>query len=100
MSILNAEITKSEVEKSILRAKLGKAAGLDNIPAEILWNPVCVELLYNIVRYCFNTGTVPNDWNTGLIKPIPKSDGKDPRDPLSYRGITLISIPLRFMQIS
>ena len=95
MSILNAEITKSDVEKSILRAKLGKAAGLDNIPAEILRNPVCVELLYNIVRYCFNTGTVPNDWNTGLIKPIPKSDGKDPRDPLSYRGITLISIPCK-----
>ena len=75
------QITKSEIEKSILRAKLGKAAGLDNIPAEILRNPVCVDLLYNIIRYCFNTGTVPKeDLNTGLIKPIPKSDGKDPRD--------------------
>ena len=95
ISILNAEITKSEIEKSILRANLGKAAGLDNIPAEILRNPVCVELLYNIIRYCFNTGTVPNDWNTGLIKPIPKFDGKDPRDPLRYGGITLISIPCK-----
>ena len=35
MSNLNAEITKSEIVKSILRVKLGKAAGLDNIPAEI-----------------------------------------------------------------
>ena len=95
MSILNDEITKSEIEKSILRAKLRKAAGLDNIPAEVLRNPVCVELLHKIIRYCFNTGTVPRDWNSGLIKPIPKSDGKDPRDPLSYMGITLISIPCK-----
>ena len=88
MSILNDEITKSEIEKSILRAKLHvrKAADLDNIPAEVLRNPVCVELLYKIIRYCFNTGTVPRDWNSGLIKPIPKRDGKDPRDPLSYTG--------------
>ena len=57
MSILNDEITKPEIEKSILRAKLRKAAGLDNIPAEVLRNPVCVELLYKIIRYCFNTGT-------------------------------------------
>ena len=76
MSILNAEITESEIEKSVLRAKLGKTAGLDNIPTEILRNPVCVDLLYNIIKYCFNMGTVLSDWNTGLIKPIPKSDGK------------------------
>ena len=95
VSVLNAEISKSEIEKSILRAKLRKAAGLDNIPAEVLRNPVCVDLLYKIISHCFNTGTVPRDWNNGLIKPIPKSDGKDPRDPLSYRGITLISIPCK-----
>ena len=46
-------------------------------------------------RQSINTGTVPNDWNIGLIKPILKSDGKDPRDPLSYRGIMLISIPCK-----
>ena len=95
VSALNAEITLAEVEKSVNRAKLRKAAGLDNISAELLRNPACVEALFKIIRYCFNTGTVPNDWNTGLIKPIPKSEGKDPRDPLSYRGITLISIPCK-----
>ena len=44
------------------------------------------------MNFYFNTGTVPSDWNKGLMKPIPKGEGKDPRDPLSYRGITLISI--------
>ena len=76
-----------------MRAKLRKAARLDNIPAEVLRNPVCVESLHKIITFCFQSGTVPSEWNIGLIKPIPKGDGKDPRDPLSYRGITLISIP-------
>ena len=70
-------------------------AGLDNIPAEVLRNPICVDSLHKIITFCFHSGTVPSDWNTGLIKPIPKGDGKDPRDPLSYRGITLISIPCK-----
>ena len=81
-----------EVEKCVMRAKLRKAAGLDNIPAEVLRNPVCVESLHKIITFCFQSGTVPSEWNIGLIKPIPKGDGKDPRDPLSYRGITSISI--------
>ena len=41
LSALNADITREEVEKSIVRAKLCKAAGLDNIPAVVLRNPVC-----------------------------------------------------------
>ena len=28
-------------------------------------------------------------WNRGIITPIPKCSTSDPRDPLSYRGITL-----------
>ena len=92
---LNADISKEEVLKSIMRAKLRKAPGLDQIPAEVLRNNLCVELLHKIINFCFNTGTVPSDWNKGLIKPIPKGEGKDPRDPLSYRGITLISIPCK-----
>ena len=35
------------------------------------------------------------DRYTGLIKSIPNGDGKDPNDPLTYRGITLISIPCK-----
>ena len=59
---------------------------------EVLRNDVCVDLLHKIICYCFNSGTVPRVWNNGLIKPIPKGEGKDP---LSYRGITLISIPCK-----
>lgn len=94
-SILNQPISKSEVENSICRAKLKRAAGLDGIPAEVLRNPACVDLLYKMINFCFENGSVPSEWNTGVIKPIPKSDANDPRNPLSYRGICLISVPCK-----
>ena len=34
----------------------------------------------------------PSQWKLGLVNPIPKSGTNDPRDPMSYRGITLISV--------
>ena len=95
ISMLNQPITRTEVERSIYRAKLKRATGLDGIPAEVLRNPVCIDLLYKIISFCFENGTVPNEWNTGIIKPIPKSDASDPRNPLCYRGICLISIPCK-----
>ena len=95
ISMLNQPITRTEVERSIYRAKLKRATGLDGIPSEVLRNPVCIDLLYKIVSFCFENGTVPNEWNTGIIKPIPKSDASDPRNPLCYRGICLISIPCK-----
>ena len=36
----------------------------------------------------------PSDWNNGLLTPIPKPN-TDPRDPMGYRGITLLSIPCK-----
>ncbi|MEW8545344.1 MAG: reverse transcriptase family protein, partial [Candidatus Thiodiazotropha sp.] len=95
ISMLNEPISREEVERSICRAKLKRAAGFDGIPAEVLRNPVCIDLLHKIINFCFENGTVPSEWNTGVIKPIPKSDSKDPRNPLSYRGICLISIPCK-----
>ena len=94
-SNLNADITKEEVKNSIFRSKLRKAPGLDGLPVEVLRNPICIDLLYKIIDFAFKSGTVPRDWNTCLIKPIPKSETNDPRDPLSYRGISLISIPCK-----
>ena len=91
--MLNAPIDRLEVERSINRAKLRRAAGFDGIPPEVIRNPVCIDLIYKIVNFCFETETVPSEWNTGITKPIPKAGAKDSRNPLSYRGICLISIP-------
>ncbi|MES9881007.1 MAG: reverse transcriptase family protein [Sedimenticola sp.] len=92
---LNCPITLKEVETSVLKAKVKGAPGLDNVSASVLRNRSCITALHKIISYCFQSGTVPADWARGLIKPIPKPDSKDPRDPLGYRGITLISIPCK-----
>ena len=34
---------------------------------------------------------MPSEWGKCIINPIPKSSTTDPRDPMSYRGITLVS---------
>lgn len=94
-SILNAEITREEVKSAIFRAKLRKAPGFDNIPADVLRNDTCIDILLRIFTYCFINGVTPRDWSAGVIQPIPKSDSKDPTDPLSYRGISLLSIPCK-----
>ena len=92
---LNVPISREEVQNVISKAKVRKAAGLDDIPAEVLKNNICVELLHKLITYCFENGEIPNDWKTGIITPIPKSNDKDPRDPMSYRGLTILSIPCK-----
>ena len=94
-SELNCPITTQEVKSCIYKAKLKGAVGLDNIPASVLCNESCIKMLHTIISYCFDNGVVPSEWSAGLITPIPKPDSKDPRNPLSYRGIALISIPCK-----
>ncbi|XP_071102383.1 uncharacterized protein [Haliotis cracherodii] len=93
-SDLDSPITFAEVERAIARAKCGKAAGPDHLPAEALKNKTCIELLFKVFSFCFNNSTCPDIWSTSDIKPIRKPDC-DPRDPLGYRGISLISIPCK-----
>ena len=38
---------------------------------------------------------IPSVWRHGTIVPIPKSETNDPRIPLKYRGISLLSIPYK-----
>ena len=93
--ILNRPIEKSEVKRAIDRAKLNKATGIDAIPAEALKNPSCVDLLLPIIKACFEQGAVPECWKTGIINPILKPNSTDIRKPLTYRGITLLSVPCK-----
>ena len=89
--ILNDCVTKKEVEILIKRAKSRKAVGVDEVPNEVLKNESSVELLYSLFSICFENGIVPSIWNKALLKPIPKGNPKDKRNPKFYRGISLIS---------
>ena len=70
-----------------------KAAGIDNIPAEVLKNDTAVDILVNILRGYFNLGRVPIHWNSGVFHPILKPGSDDDRLSFNYRRITLISVP-------
>ena len=76
----------------MFRAKLRKAAGIDDILAEVLKNDVAVNSLFQIINGCCNLEKVPVQWNSGIINPIFKHGSDDDRQSLNYRGITLISV--------
>ena len=89
--VLNKNITMNEVEFVIDRLKNRKAPGIDKIPNEVLRaNPV-KQCLHKFFQYYFDTGLLPSCWSNAIIKPIPKSKSNDPRIPLNYRGINLLS---------
>ena len=97
-SLLNLPISRDEVRTSVYKAKARKAPGFDQIPAEVLRKDSCVDILFRIIRYCFDEGKLPNEWTKGVINPIFKSD--DPCNPLNYRPLTLLSVPCKIYRHS
>ena len=93
-SSLNTQVTREEVRQAVYKMKNGKASGADEIPVEVLKNEKYIKILHKIMYYCFSTSKIPTDWSRGIINPIHKNDG-DPRNPLGYRPITLISDPCK-----
>lgn len=88
---LNENISLGEVKKSLRAAKKNKAIGIDNIPNEIIKNEKSAILLQMLFNKLFISGTQPSLWNISIVKPIPKPSLVDPRIPLQYRGISLLS---------
>ncbi len=89
--ILNRPIELIEVKKVIDKAKSGKATGTDGIPNEVLKSDIITRCLHSFFQLCFDSGKIPSLWTQSVISPIPKSKLSDPRVPLNYRGISLLS---------
>jgi hypothetical protein len=87
---LNIPIVQIEVEKALSNAKLGKSTGVDNLPNAVLKRNETKVLLTRFFNICFEKSIVPSIWKKAIISPIPKGR-KDPRNPLNYRGISLLS---------
>jgi len=89
---INNPITEEEILSAVKTLKNNKSPGIDNIINEHMkytiqtMLPIYVKL-FNII---FNTGTVPETWTDGLIKPIYKQKG-DQKSPENYRPISLLS---------
>ena len=58
-------------------------------------NDQCVDFLYRLTSYCFAEGDITFEWSKCIIKPIPKAGSSDAREPLNYRGISLLSVPYK-----
>ncbi len=88
---LDNEISLDEVRKVVNHAHNRKSVGIDNLPYEIFKNSdshVILTLLFNKI---YEYSITPSIWNLAIIKPIPKNSLADPRLPLEYRGISLLS---------
>ena len=51
-----------------------------------------ISVLHILFNVCFSYGVIPFhcNWGRCIINPIQKSNTNDPRDPISYRGISLV----------
>ncbi|CAG2255684.1 unnamed protein product [Mytilus edulis] len=89
---MNYDITHEEVKRAVISLKVNKAVGVDEIPAEVLKNPRLLNFLLSLFNKCFFSGTIPTIWRKGIINPIPKSSTSNPKDPMCYRGLTLVPV--------
>ena len=88
---LNRDISEAEVRKALNKAKAGKAVGIDNIPNEVMKNSSTILLLKTLFSSIFKSTLIPSLWKKAIIKPIPKSASIDPKVPMQYRAISLLS---------
>lgn len=84
------DLLEEEIVATVGKLKGGKAAGVDEIPAEALkaLDGTGMEWLTSILNMAWRTGTIPPDWQTGIIIPIYKKG--DRTECNNYRGITLM----------
>ena len=81
-----------ELDKILRKIKAGKAAGSDNIRAEMLKElPTSAkEYLLEICNKAWNSQSIPDDWSNAIILPIHKKGSTT--DCHNYRGISLLSV--------
>ena len=89
--MLNGGISILEVRKAVKSLNKNKSPGYDNIPAEVIQSDTCIGFLHRLFCVCFETGTIPEAWEYGIITPLLKDSTSDPRNPMNYRGITVTS---------
>uniref|UniRef100_A0A673CDI6 Reverse transcriptase domain-containing protein n=1 Tax=Sphaeramia orbicularis TaxID=375764 RepID=A0A673CDI6_9TELE len=93
VSEVDSSITQAEVTEVVGKLLGGRAPGVDEIRPEYL-KSLDVQGLSWLTRLCniaWRSGTVPLDWQTGVVVPLFKKG--DRRMCSNYRGITLLSLP-------
>lgn len=89
----SAPISLAEVAEVVKKLLSGKSPGVDEIRPEMLkaLDIVGLSWLTRLFSVAWRSGTVPVEWQTGVVVPIFKKG--DRRVCSNYRGITLLSLP-------
>ena len=67
---LNCRFSIEETRKIAMRAKSGKAPGVDGLIADILKNEASIRLLSELFTACLENSLIPMVWSLGLIQMI------------------------------
>ena len=86
------EEDNNNMMRVINEASNNKAARSDDIPYEMIKNlgEKALEMLLHLYNRCWEGEGIPTKWREATIKTLLKED-KDPKDPTSYRPISLTS---------
>uniref|UniRef100_A0AAR2LJT3 Reverse transcriptase domain-containing protein n=1 Tax=Pygocentrus nattereri TaxID=42514 RepID=A0AAR2LJT3_PYGNA len=90
---VSSSISLVEITEVVGKLLSGKAPGVDEIRPEMLkaLDIVGLSWLTRLCNIAWTSGTVPLDWQTGVVVPIFKKG--DRRVCANYRSITLLSLP-------
>lgn len=96
-TLLGRPFSRYEVEHTVLSMKKEKAPGPDGIQAEVLQKilPYAGQDLYDLLNWWRREGSIPKEFNTGLIKLIPK--GQDKLEMKNYRPLTMLNTVYKVM---
>ena len=85
------------MEAAVKALKMGKSAGVDNIPAELVQagGEAMIDILTAICNKIWKTGEWPTTWTQSLVITLPKKGNLQLCQ--NYRTISLISHPSKVM---
>ncbi|KAL1460605.1 hypothetical protein WDU94_012577 [Cyamophila willieti] len=90
---LEEPFTVGELQEAIkmMKSKVNKAAGVDDIRTEQLKNfgPETLKWVTSLCNNCVTSLQIPKTWRKAHIVPLVKP-GKDPDDPKNYRPVSLL----------
>ena len=90
-------LLREEVEAVVKALKMGKSAGVDNIPAELVQagEEDMIDILVTLCNKIWKTGEWPTTWTQSLVITRPKKGNLQLCQ--NYRTISLISHPSKVM---
>ena len=99
--ILDVSFSPEEVITAIKRLKQDSSLVLDLLsPRHLLHaDPLISTWLIKIFNTIANLKDIPSIFKEGILIPIYKGNGKDPFIPTSYKGITLISVFAKTLEL-